>query len=135
MHDIAPPRNSITQRKTDRQRPSPSMGLEMSTGRVRDIAALHGLGFSYREIAEHYKVTPQAVSLLLARNRRKIEAIGGLPSMATLSTRAVSALQTLGVKSRHDAQSKDILAKLHRARNCGTKTFAEISDWLNASSS
>lgn len=132
MHDIASPRNSVTQRKASRQHPSPATGLEISTGRVRDIAALHGLGFSYREIAEHYKVTPQAISLLLIRSKRKIEAIGGVPSMATLSTRAVSALRSIGIYSPQDAQDKEVLLKLQRARNCGKKTLAEVNQWLNS---
>ena len=91
MHDLAPPRKTKATHDNAKRRTNPDTALEISTGRVRDIAALYGLGFSFREIAEHYHVTPQAVSLLLERNRRKMEAIGGLPSMAALSTRAVSA--------------------------------------------
>ncbi|MEY3481438.1 MAG: hypothetical protein RIQ71_2213 [Verrucomicrobiota bacterium] len=130
MHDLAPPRKTASRRDNAKRHTTPDTALEISTGRARDIAALYGLGFSFREIAEHYHVTPQAVSLLLERNRRKIEAIGGLPSMAALSTRAVSALHGIGITSPQQAEGKDVLEKLRRTRNCGVKTLAEISDWL-----
>lgn len=131
MHEMAPTRQ-VPERTAKTLRPAPDTALKLSTGRVRDIAALHGLGFSFREIAEHYRVTPQAVALLLNRNRRKIEAIGGLPTMAALSTRAASALRGIGITTPQEAQGRNILQKLSRARNCGAKTLAEISEWLNA---
>jgi len=37
--------------------------------RVRQIATLRGLGYSYRQIAGPLNVTPQAVLLMLARRR------------------------------------------------------------------
>jgi DNA-directed RNA polymerase specialized sigma24 family protein len=40
--------------------------------RVRQIAMMRGLGYSYREIAGPFSVTPQAVSLMLTRHRRSL---------------------------------------------------------------
>jgi prepilin-type N-terminal cleavage/methylation domain-containing protein len=118
---------------TPRRTPvSPEQALQFSAGRVRDVAALRGLGFSYREIAKHYGVTPQAISLLLTRNRRQMKAIGGSPELANLSARACSALQRLGVQSRQDALAADVLQRLSHARNCGRKTLEEIADWIKA---
>lgn len=112
--------------------PSTSEALEFSTGRVRDVAALRGLGFSYRDIALHYGVTPQAISLLLARSRKQIKAIGGNPELTSLSTRACSALRRLGVQSRQEALAVNILNRIQNSRNCGRKTINEINDWLAA---
>lgn len=125
---------SPAQRETGarRHRTTPTEALEFSAGRVRDVAALRGLGFSYREIAEHYGVTPQAISLLLARSRKQMKAIGGDPELANLSTRACAALQRLGVHSRQDAIAGNILDRLQNARNCGRKTLEEIDDWIRA---
>lgn len=115
-----------------RRHPSPAQALEFSAGRVRDVAALRGLGFSYREIAQHYGVTPQAVSLLLTRCRRQMDAIGGNPELANLSTRACAALRRLGVHSREEATTARVLERLSHARNCGRKTLEEIADWITA---
>lgn len=104
--------------------------LESSPGRVRDIAALRGLGFTYREIGRHYGVTPQAISLLLIRCRRNMKAIGGRPQMANLSTRATNALRRLGIESREEAIAANVLGKLAHARNCGRKTLNEIECWI-----
>ena len=112
---------------------SPQDALELSTGRVRDIAALRGLGFSYREIAEHYQVTPQAISLLLARNRHKMSSIGGHPEIMELSTRATNALGRLGVTTREQATAANAVEKLRNARNCGRKTLTEIEGWMAGS--
>lgn len=109
-----------------------SEALNFTAGRVRDVAALRGLGFSYREIAAHYGVTPQAIALLLIRNRRQMKAIGGSPELANLSVRACAALQRLGVRTRREALAGDVLPRLGNARNCGRKTLEEISDWLAA---
>lgn len=110
--------------------PTPTEALEFSAGRVRDIAALRGLGFSYREIASHYGVTPQAISLLLARSRKQMKAIGGDPELANLSARACAALQRLGVHTREEAIAANVLERLAHARNCGRKTLEEIGDWI-----
>ena len=132
MHDIAPPRPSKPRNPTRNTRTSAATALEMSAGRVRDIAALRGLGFSYREIADHFKVSPQAISILLERNRRNIETVGGTPAMAGLSTRASTALRRLGIDDPEQARGRDVLGQLQSARNCGTKTLNEIADWLSA---
>ena len=95
---------------------------------------MRGLGYTYREIAEHYQVTPQAISLLLMRNRRDMKAIGGHPQMANLSTRATSALRRLGITSREEAIAEKALAKLAHARNCGRKTLDEIERWIGGQS-
>ena len=115
-----------------RHLPTPTEALEFSAGRVRDIAALRGLGFSYREIALHYGVTPQAISLLLARSRKQMKAIGGEPGLANLSTRAAAALRRLGIQNRHEALAGDALARLAHARNCGRKTLEEIEHWMTS---
>jgi hypothetical protein len=83
---------------------------------------LRGLGFTYREIGHHYGVTPQAVSLMLNQNRRKLQSIGGQPRLASLSTRAATALCRLGVNSPAEASQANILAKLSCMSNCGRKT-------------
>jgi transposase-like protein len=104
--------------------------LNSSPGRVRDIAALRGLGYTYREIAQHYGVTPQAVSLLLSRNRRNMKSIGGKPQLAALSARATNALRRLGIGTREEAIAAQALAKLAHTRNCGRKTVDEIARWM-----
>lgn len=114
-----------------RHQPTPAQALQFSAGRVRDIAALRGLGFSYREIASHYGVTPQAISLLLARSRKQMKAIGGDPELADLSARACAALQRLGVHSRQEAATANVIERLGHARNCGRKTLDEISEWIS----
>jgi len=114
--------------------PTPEQALEFSAGRVRDVAALRGLGFSYREIASHYGVTPQAISVLLSRCRRQMKAIGGAPGLANLSTRAATALRRLGMQSREEARAGDALARLAHARNCGRKTLEEIEHWITSQS-
>jgi len=109
---------------------SPSQALNSAPGRVRDIAALRGLGYTYREIAQHYGVTPQAVSLLLSRNHRNMKAIGGKPQLAALSSRATNALRRLGIETREEAIAVQALSKLACTRNCGRKTLDEIEEWL-----
>jgi hypothetical protein len=43
--------------------------------RVRQIAMLRGLGYSYRQIAGPLHVTPQAVSLMLMSHRRSLKSL------------------------------------------------------------
>lgn len=118
-----------------RRRLTPDQALDSSPGRVRDIAALRGLGFTYREISQYYNVTPQAVSLLLSRHHRKMEAIGGRPLLVALSSRATTALRRLGVETREDAVAAKVLSKLAHARNCGRKTLDEIEHWMSKTTS
>lgn len=97
--------------------------------RVREIAMLRGLGYSYRAIGERYSVSPQAVSLMLSRHLRARQILTG-GELGRLSARAVNVLGRLGVRSREDASAADIMSKLPYERNCGRKTSDEISRWL-----
>ncbi len=101
--------------------------------RVRDIATLRGLGYSFREIAEQLDVTPQAVSLMLSRHRRSLKSLKGSIDLRSLSARAVNALGRHGISNREQARQKDVLQLLRGERNCGRKTIDEISRWLTES--
>lgn len=98
--------------------------------RVREIAMLRGLGYSYREIARQYHVTPQAVSLMLSRHRRQMGALRGAIELSHLSARAVNALGRHGISTREEAIRLAALDLLKSARNCGRKTLDEISEWI-----
>jgi hypothetical protein len=98
--------------------------------RVRDIAALRGLGYSFREIAGHMEVTPQAVSLMLARHRRALQRLGGATDLANLSTRAVNVLGRHRVTSRAEAIETNLIERLQGERNCGRKTLGELRSWI-----
>lgn len=111
--------------------PTKTSTLETVPQRVGEIAMLRGLGYSYREIAQQFSVTPQAVSLMLSRHRRSLKALGGAVELGTLSARAVNSLARQGVRSREDARRKDVLKLLKGARNCGRKTLEEIALWLD----
>jgi predicted transcriptional regulator len=98
--------------------------------RIRQIAVLRGLGYSFREIGREFKVTPQAVSLMLSRHRRSLKALKGSADLADLSARAVNALGRHGIRTREQAHGTQILARLANERNCGAKTTEEIRRWL-----
>jgi predicted transcriptional regulator len=98
--------------------------------RIRQIAVLRGLGYSFREIGRELKVTPQAVSLMLSRHRHSLKALKGSAELADLSARAVNALGRHGIRSREKARKMEILARLVDERNCGAKTIEEIRRWL-----
>lgn len=98
--------------------------------RVRDIATLRGLGYSFREIAEQFNVTPQAVSLMLTRHRRSLKSLGEAVELQNLSARAVNALGRHRISTRDEARSRDVLTLLRGERNCGRKTLDEIERWL-----
>lgn len=98
--------------------------------RIRSIATLRGLGYSYREIGRQLNVTPQAVSLMLSRHRRSLEAIGNSVELARLSARAVNALGRHGIRTPEEARRADIITRLSNERNCGRKTLEEIKRWL-----
>ena len=53
--------------------PAAATTLEELPQRVRDIATLRGLGYTFREISEQFGVTPQAISLMLSRHRRVLK--------------------------------------------------------------
>ena len=104
--------------------------LEELPHRVRDIATLRGLGYTFREIAEQFEVTPQAISLMLSRHRRVLKTLRGAVELAGLSPRAVNALGRHGIRSRAAAIEADVLELLKGGRNCGDKTREEIRRWL-----
>jgi IS30 family transposase len=98
--------------------------------RVRQIAMLRGLGYSYRQIAGPLNVTPQAISLMLARHRRALKSLRGAMELASLSARAVNVLGRHGIRTREQAGQTNLLERLDRERNCGRKTLDEIARWL-----
>ena len=98
--------------------------------RVRDIALLRGLGYSFREIGKRLGVTPQAVSLMLARHRRCLKSLSKAVEMVELSARAANALGRHKISTREGARQADVLRLLRYERNCGQKTFDEIERWL-----
>jgi len=104
--------------------------LEELPHRVRDIATLRGLGYTFREIAEQFEVTPQAISLMLSRHRRVLKTLRGAVELAGLSPRAVNALGRHGIRSRAAAIEADVLELLKGGRNCGDKTLEEIRQWF-----
>jgi hypothetical protein len=105
--------------------------LEELPQRIRDIATLRGLGYTFREISKQFEVTPQAISLMLSRHRRGIKKLHGAVEMAGLSPRAVNALGRHGIRSRAAAFETDVLELLKGERNCGKKTLEEIRRWMD----
>lgn len=114
----------------DRADGSGADGLEHLPERIRTIATLRGLGYSFREIARQFDVTPQAASIMLSRYRRSLKKLEGSREMMGLSARAVNALSRRGIRSPEQARRADVLQLLHRERNCGRKTLDEISQWM-----
>lgn len=104
--------------------------LENLPHRIRDIATLRGLGYSFREIGREFEVSPQAISLMLSRHRRALKQLKGAIELRALSARAVNALGRHGVHTREDAIRINVLALLADERNCGAKTLGEIERWL-----
>ena len=98
--------------------------------RVRDIAMLRGLGYTFREIGKQLGVTSQAVSLMLSRHRRSLKSLSGALEMAELSSRAANALGRHKITTREEARRADVLRLLQYERNCGSKTLQEIERWL-----
>ena len=116
-------------------RPEPTISsdpdLEAVPQRVREIAMLRGLGYSFREIATPLNVTPQAVSLMLSRHRRLLKSLRGAMELGTLSSRAVNALGRHGIRTREEAKRCDAPGLIRNERNCGRKTLEEITHWLD----
>jgi predicted transcriptional regulator len=108
-----------------------SLNLDAVPQRVREIAMLRGLGYSFRQIAEQFNVTPQAVSLMLSRHRRCLKALRGSIEMSTLSARAVNALARHGISTREEARRLNAPGLLANARNCGRKILEEVTRWMN----
>ena len=112
--------------------PVASDTIESLPQRVREIAVLRGLGYSFREISRQFKVTPQAASLMLSRHRRSLKSLAGSKELTELSARAVNALGRHKISTREQAKRADILQLLRHERNCGRKTFEEIEHWIAA---
>jgi len=98
--------------------------------RVRQIAMLRGLGYSYRQIAVPLSVTPQAVSLMLMRHRRSLKSLRDAMELNSLSARAVNVLGRHGIRTREQARQANVLELLAGERNCGRKTMNEIARWM-----
>jgi len=116
------------------QTPSPTQTnpvLDNVPERIREIAMLRGLGYSFRQIAEHFCVTPQAVSLMLARHKATVKSLRGATELTTLSSRAANALGRHHIRSREEARRRGAIALLNGSRNCGRKTISEIERWLD----
>lgn len=100
---------------------------------VRNVAALRGLGFSFREIGKSYGVTPQAASVMLTRQRALMKTLKRQSDLSDLSPRAVNSLGRLGIRTREAARAVSNLEEhLRSQRNCGQKTVREILDWTAA---
>jgi len=97
---------------------------------VRNVAALRGLGYSFRQIGESYGVTPQAASVMLSRQMTKLKSLKRQSELTSLSPRAVNCLGRLGIRTREEARAiSNLEYKLQNQRNCGQKTIHEILDW------
>lgn len=105
--------------------------LETVPERIREIAMMRGLGYSFREIADEFCVTPQAISLMLARHKKSVKSLRGAAELTVLSSRAANALGRLKVRSREEARRMDVIGSLKGTRNCGRKTISEIEHWLD----
>jgi len=105
--------------------------LETVPERIREIAMMRGLGYSFREIADEFCVTPQAVSLMLARHKKTVKSLRGAAELTVLSSRAANALGRLKVRSREEARRMNVVESLRGTRNCGRKTISEIEHWLD----
>jgi hypothetical protein len=112
------------------RRPSPLLAVESLSPRLLEIAAMRGLGYKLHEIADEFGCSPQSVSLMLARHRRRLSSLGPRAEHWQLSARATNVLGRLRISSREQARSRDILRLLRGQRNCGAKTIAEIERWL-----
>jgi len=132
MHAAAVVENSRSpSRRPQQSRREVFAVLEHIPGRIRDIAVLRGLGYSYREIASPLGITPQAVSLMLIRHKRCLKQLKSASDLHSLSARAVNVLSRHGVVTREAARGVNLMALLQRERNCGAKTIAEIERWMN----
>jgi len=114
---------------------SPQVSRPQTLGEIpergRQIAMMRGLGYSYREIAGPFSVTPQAVSLMLMRHRRALKTLRGAMELSALSPRAVNVLGRHGIRTREQARQTNVLALLAGERNCGRKTMDEIARWMD----
>jgi IS30 family transposase len=114
---------------------SPLNQLDAVPQRIREIAMLRGLGYSFRQIAQQFSVTPQAISLMLSRHRKSLKSLRGAFELNNLSARAVNALGRHGIHTREEARHQSVLELLKNERNCGRKTLGEIEQWLDEGNS
>lgn len=112
------------------QEARPTFDFDSLPARVRDIAALRGLGYTFREIGRQFGQTPQAVALMLQRHRRSLNSLKTSPDLHQLSARAVNVLGRHDIRSREDCRNLDLSRVLKGERNCGRKTIDEILRWL-----
>ena len=104
--------------------------------RILHIAALRGLGYSLRAIGRHYGVSPQAISVMLSRQKTKQRGARSVGGMQKLSPRAVNVLGRLRINNLSEARGvTDWTKRLRGLRNCGPKTAAEIREWASGGSS
>jgi hypothetical protein len=101
---------------------------------VRNVAAWRGLGYSLRQIGAIAGMTPQALSVMLVRQKTCLLDAARRPNELTgLSPRAVNSLGSLGIATRSAARDlKDLEARLRAQRNCGHKTRREILEWISS---
>lgn len=133
-----PPTEKTRVSGTSRRRPTHEAGrvpgkfetIDALPARIRIIATLRGLGYTFREIGVQLNVTPQAVSLMLSRHRRVLAKLENSFELARLSARAVNVLGRHGVHSRQQAMDPSFLESLENERNCGRKTREEIERWM-----
>ena len=104
--------------------------IDALPSRVREIATLRGLGYSFREIAGEFRVTPQAVSLMLSRHRRVLKRLHGASDLHGLSARAVNTLGRHGINNPRQARQAKLLELIRHERNCGRKTMDELRRWM-----
>jgi hypothetical protein len=104
--------------------------------RILHIAALRGLGYSLRAIGRHFEVSPQAISVMLSRQKTEQRGARSLGGMQKLSPRAVNVLGRLRIKNLSEARGvTDWRERLRGLRNCGQKTTTEICEWASGGSS
>ncbi len=114
----------------DKDRSFDGVPLDALPERVRLIATLRGLGYSFREIGAQFDVTPQGASVILARHRRSLKQLKDSIELHGLSARAANALGRHGIRSREQARRTDVMHLLRNERNCGRKTCDEIGRWI-----
>lgn len=103
--------------------------------RTLHIAALRGLGYSLRTIGRHYRVSPQAISVMLTRHKTALRRAKPTDGMQQLSPRAINVLGRLGIRNLSDARGvTNWKERLRGLRNCGSKTEAEIQAWASGGS-
>jgi hypothetical protein len=97
---------------------------------VRNVAAWRGLGYTFSQIGRSCGVSPQAISIMMAREKRRLSSELDPSEFTGLSPRAVNCLGRLGISSRAAAQKTQKLEDaLLGQRNCGEKTVREILSW------